>query len=139
MQTFTIVVSHVLFELTATQLSKEPKSVLHTYFLQKHGKPKEKSEALVLHSDPVIFQTIHRYLDGYDILSRVPMGTSEFEEYSNRLSDILRDAERLKLNKLGGILRTEIQRLQHMMASPKYCIAKAQWNPFKEQVGSKLI
>ena len=83
MQTFTIVVSHVLFKLTAMQLSKEPKSVLYNYFLKKDSQPKEKSEALVLHSNPAIFQTIHCYLDGYNILSRVLMATPKYQEYLN--------------------------------------------------------
>ena len=100
MQTFTIIICYVLFELTAMQLSKELKSVLYNYFLNKDGKLKEKSEALVLHSDPAIFQTIHHYLDGYDISWRLPMAISDYQEYSNRLADISHNVERFKAQNL---------------------------------------
>lgn len=129
MQTFTVILRNETFHLTAKQVTLEKKSVFNKHFFNDDGSRKEAAPPLVLEGDPVLFQTIARYLDGYHVFTTFPVVIRDQLTYGCRLDDLGRDCRTYRLPILNKMVDSERKRFTRILHSQtrKYAFASAVW------------
>ncbi len=127
MPTFTVIVRKVPFELTKTQLKKEPKSVFYKHYINCNGTLIDGVPPLVVEGDPVVFEIIQRYLDGYNPFLSLPVPISDQLGYGRMLNDLGRDSRTYKLNILHKMVDAETQRFKRLLETRKFGIAESCW------------
>jgi hypothetical protein len=105
---YTIIVSNYVFVLTSDQIRRDAPNYFTAFF---EGSFKESSEGvreLEIHRDPYLFQFIHAYLTGYEILPLPSYDIPRYLSEDSRDINLLLDARFYGLDSLAQELEARI-------------------------------